>query len=204
MSLPVDNPDASDEKNQEYAATGWNYGDCTERGSLYSNWLATGQHLLTRHRRSHRWKRNFDRFYISDTNTPNPMRASIMAILSDDLKFYGLPGLDGPGYTFWAASSKDGMGIKSEEPAYENIINTRHGVIVALDNDRERDKARQQLNWSELVYQAWQVTKADDDKSGGTLATLKYSVQMSVINDQAVGVLELAYSNMGYPGPIFG
>ncbi|KAI4244064.1 MAG: hypothetical protein L6R42_010558 [Xanthoria sp. 1 TBL-2021] len=98
----------------------------------------------------------------------------------------------------------DGKGIKSGEPAYENIINTRDGVIVALDNDRDRDEAQQQLNWSELMYQAWQVTKAADDKSGGTLATLQYSVQMNVINEQAVEILELAYKNMGYPGQYSG
>lgn len=136
------------------------------------------------------------------------MGSSTMAILSDDLKLYGLPGLNSPGYTFWATFSKDRRGIKSEEPAYENIINTRDGVTVALDNDRERDKAEQQLNWSELMYQAWQVTKAEDDKSGvatgGTLSTLQYSVQMNVINDQAVQILELAYSNMGYPGQYSG
>lgn len=58
------------------------------------------------------------------------------------------------------------------------------------------------------MYQAWQVIKAADDKSGvaagGTLATLRYSVQMNVINEQAVGILELAYSNMGYPGQYSG
>lgn len=62
-----------------------------------------------------------------------------MGVLSDDLKFYGLPGLDGAGYMFWATYSMDGdgKGIKSAEPAYENMINTRDGIIVALDNDRD-------------------------------------------------------------------
>ncbi|KAL8751058.1 MAG: hypothetical protein Q9199_006671 [Rusavskia elegans] len=127
-----------------------------------------------------------------------------MGVLSDDLKFFGLPGLDGLGYMFWATYSMDEKGIKSQEPAYENFINTRDGVIVALDNDRDRDRARQQLYWSELVYRAWQATKAADDKSGGTLATLQYSVQMNVINEQAVEILELAYRNMGYPGQYSG
>ncbi|KAL8780314.1 MAG: hypothetical protein Q9213_006538, partial [Squamulea squamosa] len=144
-------------------------------------------------------KATYEKYYKSESSH---LFAHDAPEIRQDLANHGLPNLDDPAYSYWLTGSKDPKtGVEDEEIAYKNVINARDGVLIAMYNFREVDSANV-LPWSEIIYQAWQQSKSEDEKQGrvsGSLSTLKYSIQKTVVNQQTTRVLELAYENMGYP-----
>ncbi|KAI4125345.1 MAG: hypothetical protein LQ338_004304 [Usnochroma carphineum] len=178
------------------------YKTCDSRGYRYWNWLQGNISMPNPVDRTD-GKPIYDRFYISDTVY---IDSADGVSIRQDLLNHGLPNLDDKAYIKWYTSSTHpDTGEETEKPAYVNIINTHDGVLIALDNFREDDEAKQ-LPWSEIMYQIWQQSKAEDDKRsstsgtppGGSLSTLQYSIQKTVVNAQTMAVMELAYTKMGY------
>ncbi|KAL8896433.1 MAG: hypothetical protein Q9207_007707, partial [Kuettlingeria erythrocarpa] len=199
-AAPVEAGDALSGNQQEHEDFCPDYKTCGSKGLQYWNWLqgnVSSPGLVDRTD----GKAPYDRSYISNSRL---LGAGLLR--PEDLLNHALPNLDDPAYTYWLTSSiNPDTGVESEEVAYKNAINTRDGVLIALSNFREVDEART-LPWSELMYQTWQKSKANDNErtsktgmEGRDLSTLQHSIQHTIVNPQTLQIIELIYSRTGYP-----
>ncbi|KAL8781429.1 MAG: hypothetical protein Q9213_006014 [Squamulea squamosa] len=183
------------------------YKDCGEKGLIYWNALHTnlldpkaadrsdGLQLF----KTYYGPETFDIMEIEDY--PDLLQAMI----DRDMP---LDNLD-----VWEVNSFDpGNHIRNQDLAYCNAFNTNTGIIVAKGNYRTSDsnKKQNQLPWSELVYQTWQIAAAeayklvaegDDRPPGGPISNLRAVVQSVVANDGTQAVVRKAYeANSWVPG----
>ncbi|KAL8922222.1 MAG: hypothetical protein Q9208_005301 [Pyrenodesmia sp. 3 TL-2023] len=108
----------------------------------------------------------------------------------------------------WYTTSKNPeTGRDSEALAYMNVVDTANGVIIAMGNWRDSDQQKS-LQWSELMYQTWQLAQVEADKlakldkphrPGKPISNLQSVVQHTIVNQGTLEVLEAAYKAAGYP-----
>ncbi|KAI4132129.1 MAG: hypothetical protein LQ338_000883 [Usnochroma carphineum] len=138
----------------------------------------------------------FDRDYGCEFMTSGETSAGLRAI-PQDLEQHGFD---------WAWT--EGFGVFSKDPetgednpdtAYSNLFETSKGLVVAVENFRDLDE-RKSLQWSEIIYQAWQIAQEYDDNKkewnippghpgGGPISTLQTIVQLDVQNRETLAVL---------------
>ncbi|KAL9598389.1 MAG: hypothetical protein Q9179_003936 [Wetmoreana sp. 5 TL-2023] len=114
-------------------------------------------------------------------------------------------GLDLSKMGLWAIWTVNATTGKDDDTAYLNIFDTANGVILAIENWRDRD-SRKTLPWSEIMYQNWKQAEEAENydvvygyPAGHDISSLKYSIQNHVANKHAKRIIELAHKTMGYP-----
>lgn len=115
--------------------------------------------------------------------------------------------LDSEHLDVWSVMSKDPVtGVVSKDDPYTNVFDTNQGIIVAEGNWRYLDVYKK-LEWSELMYQTWQLAKekADHqhqlDKShppGKPISSISSVVQHIVANHGTKDILKVAYNACKY------
>lgn len=123
----------------------------------------------------------------------------------------GAKGLDLSEMGLWATWTVNATTGKDDDTAYLDIFDTANGVVLAIENWRDRD-SRKTLPWSEIMYQTWK--RAEDSENdrlqqsynvgkgylaGHDMSSLKYSIQNQVANPHTKAIIHLAHKSMGYP-----
>ncbi|KAL8944797.1 MAG: hypothetical protein Q9216_000219 [Gyalolechia sp. 2 TL-2023] len=79
-----------------------------------------------------------------------------------------------------------------EDPAYQNLVNTKDGVIIATSNYRKED-LQKKLQWSDIVYQIYRRSL----EPGQSLSNLQAVIQADIVNSGTQNVARSAYESIG-------
>ncbi|KAL8861137.1 MAG: hypothetical protein Q9178_002353 [Gyalolechia marmorata] len=176
------------------------YRTCSERGWGYWNKLA--ETLLNPNSRDRTdGFEKFQQYYTATMEYTESADVDIAPLLRSR-------GIDPDYLDVWLTLDKPKTPDTSHrKQPYQNAFNTRDGIIFAQVNYREDDDAKA-LEWSELMYQTWQVASAWADHEaihgakphpkGGHISNLKAIVRSVVINHQTMEILRIMYLVNGY------
>ncbi|KAI4093690.1 MAG: hypothetical protein LQ344_002755 [Seirophora lacunosa] len=95
-------------------------------------------------------------------------------------------------------------GQPTERTAYNNMLYTAKGLVLALENFR-RDDEQKTLPFSEVLYQTWRWAQDYDDRAkasgkpghpgGGSISTLQTMVQVKVQNEETIQILQAIWAD---------
>ncbi|KAL8673071.1 MAG: hypothetical protein Q9168_002494 [Polycauliona sp. 1 TL-2023] len=171
-----------------------NYATCAANG--YNSWTTLHQTITQNLADRASSFADFQEWYETDTV---PL-GSYGKTIRQDLTNHGIPWQK---MVLYASTSRDAETAElSVDSAYGNIIDPIQGVIVAIENWRHLDESALQLPWSEIIYLTWRyIAAAHSPTTKTSLATLRYSVQNNVDNDDTRRILRLMYAQMGFAAP---
>ncbi|KAL8780439.1 MAG: hypothetical protein Q9213_006472 [Squamulea squamosa] len=107
---------------------------------------------------------------------------------------------------YYSYSIDPATGGPSKEMAYMTAFDTLNGIMIVEGAWREMDQQKK-LQWSEVMYQTWQVAKANadhlattskDHPVGGPISNLRGVIQHLIVNKGTQKVLRAAYNANGY------
>ncbi|KAL9583695.1 MAG: hypothetical protein Q9212_002561 [Teloschistes hypoglaucus] len=193
LALPPEGGDENDEIDQCPS-----YMACSQKGLGYWNTLRTtlSQDNL-KDRDDHA---TFEQYYHTE---------SVSKIYSDPKMRETLEGrgVDVTQMHQWVTSSMDPTSKEPDESAaYDNVFNTKNGIIIAEGNWRNEDKQKK-LPWSEIIFQTWDLAKAKENlmatdgqakTPGGPISNLQSVVRHDIANRGTQAVLIAAYSANGF------
>lgn len=120
-------------------------------------------------------------------------RANAGQEVEQDLLKHGLGPLDDH-YQRWHVFSLPSGGLElDQESPYQNLFNTKTGVIIGVYNWRAEDHSPKQLQWSEIAYQTYLLAL----EAGRSISSLQVVIQTDIVNSGTYNVAKSAYKSIG-------
>lgn len=80
-----------------------------------------------------------------------------------------------------------------QDSPYQNLFNTKSGVIIGVSNWRAEDHSPKQLQWSEIAYQTYLLAL----EAGQSISGLQVVIKTDIVNAGTYNVARSAYKSIG-------
>ncbi|KAL9589715.1 MAG: hypothetical protein Q9203_001486 [Teloschistes exilis] len=193
LALPSEGGDENDESDRCPS-----YMACSQKGLGYWNTLHTT--LSQENPKDRDDHATFEKYYHTESVSKLYSDPKMRQTLEDR-------GVDVTQMHHWVTSS---MNPTTKEPdestAYDNVFDTKNGIIIAEGNWRNEDNQKK-LPWSEIIYQTWDLAEANENllateglakTSGAPISNLQSVVRHDIANRGTQAVLIAAYSANGF------